>query len=189
MPKNVIARNEAIPLAHWIASHIVTLVVAMTILGGTSMAMNVASSAFDEGTNIPKKYTCEGTNVSPQLQLSGIPAGTKSIALICDDPDAPMGTWVHWLLYNLPADTTTLAEGIAKTDSLPNGAAQGVNSGGKVGYDGPCPPPGNPHRYFFKVYALDTKLSLASRTTKKDVEAAMQGHILDKAAVMGKYQR
>jgi len=150
--------------------------------------MQLTSSAFQEGTAIPKKYTGDGADVSPALNWQGAPQGTKSFALICDDPDAPVGTWTHWVLFNLPADTGALEEGVAKQETLPNGARQGKNSWDRdnIGYRGPKPPSGT-HRYFFKVYALDTMLDLQSGTSKGQLEKAMKGHVLARGELMGKY--
>ncbi len=153
------------------------------------MALALTSSSFNSGADIPKKFTCEGQDVSPALNWDGAPQGTQSFALIADDPDAPAGTWVHWVVYDLPAATRQLAEGVAKTDEVPGGGRQGINDFRRVGYGGPCPPPGKPHRYFFKLYALDSMLSLKPRASKKDVEQAMKGHILAQAELMGKYKR
>jgi Raf kinase inhibitor-like YbhB/YbcL family protein len=155
------------------------------------MAFTLTSSAFSEGAPIPARYSCDGADVSPPLAWRGAPAGTKSFALICDDPDAPRGTWVHWVLYNLPATMNELPEGVNKTAALRElgGAWQGLNSGKRTGYNGPCPPPGGPHRYFFKLYALDHLLKLDANSTKADVERAMDGHALSQAHVMGTYQR
>jgi Raf kinase inhibitor-like YbhB/YbcL family protein len=150
--------------------------------------MKVESSAFSQGQPIPPKHTCDGPDVSPDLRWSDAPAETKSYALIADDPDAPMGTWVHWVLYNVPANSDALPEGLPK-QAAAGGAVQGKNDFGHVGYGGPCPPPGKPHRYLFKLYALDTTLTLRNGATKKDVEAAMQGHILANAELVGTYQR
>ncbi|MHB9023906.1 MAG: YbhB/YbcL family Raf kinase inhibitor-like protein [Armatimonadota bacterium] len=158
--------------------------------GGKAMeTLTVTSTAFTNGQPIPPRLTQDGANASPPLTWSQSPAGTKSLALICDDPDAPRGTWVHWVLYNLPADTTGLPEGVPKTQTLPGGARQGANSGGRIGYDGPKPPPGHPHRYFFKVYALDTTLDLTPGITKEALAAAMEGHVLASGELMGSYQR
>ena len=151
--------------------------------------MKLTSTAFADGNPIPTRHTCDGVDVSPPLQWSDAPAGAKSFALICDDPDAPVGDWVHWVIYGLPAATTALPEKIAPNETLPNGALQGVNDFRRVGYGGPCPPPGKPHRYFFKLYALDAGLPLRSRGTKADLLRAMQGHILAQAQLMGTYQR
>lgn len=153
--------------------------------------MNLTSNAFKQGEPIPQKFTCQGEDISPQLSWNQNPDGTQSIALICDDPDAPMGTWVHWVLWNLPADTVTLEENFSKADSLPNGAKQGITDFKRVGYGGPCPPPGGPHRYFFKLYALDTALNLpeGKATGKEDLLKAMEGHILAQAELMGTYQK
>jgi len=153
-----------------------------------AMDIKVTSPAFEQGGMIPAKYTCDGSDISPPLKLQSVPDGTKSIALISDDPDAPMGTWVHWVLYNLPGDTKELAEDIPRVEKLDNGALQGMNSWPKLGYGGPCPPSGT-HRYFFKIYALDTTLDLEAGATKKDVLKAMQGHILAQGQLMGKYRR
>ena len=150
--------------------------------------MNLESPAFTQGQPIPQKHTCDGEDASPELRWSGAPAGTKSFALIADDPDAPSGTWVHWVIYNIPASTHELPAGIEKT-AASSGGTLGVNDFKKSGYGGPCPPPGKPHRYFFKIYALDTQLSLKAGATKKDVEAAMKSHTLGKAELMGTYQR
>src|SRR5258708_31757473 len=142
--------------------------------GGT-MSLQISSTAFSPGEAIPKKFTCEGPDVSPQLKWNDPPANAQSIALIMDDPDAPAGTWVHWVLYDLPGNVRELAEGVAKQEQLPSGARQGRNDFGKIGYGGPCPPPGQPHRYFFKLYALDTHLGLRVRATKADLKRAING--------------
>ncbi len=153
------------------------------------MTLHISSPAFSAGESIPKKFTCDGPDVSPQLKWNDPAANTRSIALIMDDPDAPVGTWVHWVLYDLPANTRELPEGIAKQEQLSSGAQQGRNDFGKIGYGGPCPPPGKPHRYFFKLYALDTKLNLKAGASKADVERAMNGHILAQAELIGRYGR
>jgi len=156
--------------------------------GGGTMKITVTSAAFQEEGMIPEKYTCDGPNISPPLAWSPVPAGAKSIALICDDPDAPMGTWVHWVVFNLPGDTKGVPEGVPPREHLENGATQGVNDFGKTGYGGPCPPRGT-HRYFFKLYALDLKLDLSGRVTKERLLKAMVGHILAEGQLMGKYKR
>ena len=153
------------------------------------MSLSISSAAFSEGIRIPVQYTCEGEDISPPLSWSDAPEGTKSFVLICDDPDAPMGTWDHWLIYNIPADSEELAEGIPTEESLTDGSKHGLNSWGNTNYGGPCPPPGNPHRYFFKLYALDTILSLTGDATKSLIENAMQGHILEEAQLMGTFSR
>ena len=152
------------------------------------MAFTLQSSAFQNGGSIPKKFTCEAADVSPELTWSGVPEKTQSFALIADDPDAPMGTWVHWVIYDLPPNAAKLAEGVPKQEQAASGA-QVKNSSGKIGYGGPCPPPGKPHRYFFKLYALDSKLNLKPGARKPEVEAAMKGHVLAQAELMGKYGR
>jgi len=153
------------------------------------MSFQISSTAFSNGETIPKKFTCDGPDVSPQLRWKEAPAATRSFALIMDDPDAPTGIWVHWVLYNLPANTREMPEGMEKQEQLATGALQGRNDFRKIGYGGPCPPPGTPHRYYFKLYALDTKLNLKAGATKPDLERAMKGHILSKTELMGRYGR
>lgn len=148
----------------------------------------LTSTAFQEGQQIPSTYTCDGVNVSPPLEWSGMPKTAKSIAIIADDPDAPGGIWVHWVLYNLPADNIGLVENLPATEKLVAGGFQGKNDFGKIGYGGPCPPSGT-HRYFFKIYALDADLSLKAGATKAEVEKAMEGHILSQGQLMGMYER
>ncbi len=153
------------------------------------MAVEVTSAAFSNQGTIPRQYTCDAQDASPPLAWTGTPDGAKSLALISDDPDAPAGTWVHWVLYNLPPESAGLEENLAKTAELPNGARQGMTDFRRVGYGGPCPPPGKPHRYFFKVYALDQMLDLPENATKADVEQAMRGHILAQGELVGLYGR
>lgn len=152
------------------------------------MGIEITSSAFNEEEMIPSKYTCDGEDISPPLEWSGIPGGTQSIALISDDPDAPMGTWVHWVIYNIPAVSKGLAEDVPKDKILSDGSHQGVNDFGTYGYGGPCPP-GGMHRYYFKIYALDKALDLETGATKSRLEKAMTGHIIAKDELMGKYKR
>ena len=154
------------------------------------MDMTITSSAFDDQGSIPKVYTCEGRDVSPPLAWSGVPDGAKSLVLIVDDPDAPdpaapRMTWVHWLVYNLPASSSGLAEGV---QSLPAGALDGMNDWKRTGYGGPCPPIGR-HRYFHKLYALDAVLPDLGKPNKKTLEQAMQGHIIAQAQLLGTYQK
>ncbi len=153
------------------------------------MSFTLISSVFEEGENIPERYTCEGTDVSPPLHWSVPPAGTRSYAIIADDPDAPVGIWVHWVIYNLPIDLRGLSEGVPTDEQVLDGALQGVNDFKRVGYGGPCPPPGKSHRYFFKLYALDKVLDLKPRATKAQVLDACKGHILAEAQLMGRYGR
>ena len=150
------------------------------------ITLTVVSAAFVMGATIPPKFACDG--ISPPLSWAEVPAGTQSIAVLCDDPDAPAGDWVHWVIFNLPPDTK-IDEGVPKGVKLPNGATQGINDYGENGYDGPCPPPGRPHRYFYKVYALDAKLALTPKARKADLLKAMEGHILAKGELMGKFRR
>ncbi len=156
---------------------------------GTAMALDIKSAAFSNGAAIPRQYTCEGRDISPELQWEGAPAGTLSFALICDDPDAPMGTWVHWVIYNIPAATQGLPEGVATVGSLKDGSQQGFTDFQRTGYGGPCPPAGKPHRYFFRLYALDSMLAIKGKVTKESLLSAMQGHILAEAGLMGTYKR
>lgn len=144
--------------------------------------MNIRSEAFSSGETIPSKYTCVGENINPPLAFSDVPAEAETLALIMDDPDAPMGTFVHWVVWNIPASVTAIAE-----HSSPHGI-EGLNGAGKNSYAGPCPPSGE-HRYFFKLYALDSELNLAPDTGKDGLEAAMQGHILAQAELMGKFSK
>lgn len=153
------------------------------------MYLTISSPSFPSGRDIPKKFTCDGVDVSPQLAWTDPPVGTKSFAVLVDDPDAPVGNWNHWALWNLPATARGLAEGISKEAGLSDGSQQGKNDFRRTGYNGPCPPPGKPHRYYFKLFALDTKLDLKSGATKREVEAAMKGHILEQAEWMGRYGR
>lgn len=152
------------------------------------MSFELTSTAFAHEQPIPSKYTCDGEDVSPSLQWSDPPEGTRSFALIMDDPDAPRGTWIHWVLYDLPAETRTLPEAIPAATNLSDGGRHGKNSDRKKGYGGPCPPSGT-HRYFFKLYALDTPLGLSPGASKKRLLRAMEGHILAQAELMGTYTR
>jgi len=151
--------------------------------------ISISPDAFKAGSSLPIEYTCDGEDRSPALSWNTVPAGTQSIALIVDDPDAPGKTWVHWVIYNIPANTTVLPLGVPKNKTLDDGSLQGKNDFGRIGYNGPCPPPGKAHRYFFKVYALDTTLSLKSGATKSQLETAMSGHILAQGEMIGKYGR
>lgn len=152
------------------------------------MSIELTSPAFNHGDAIPAKFSCDGDDISPPLQWQNVPAGTQSLAVIMDDPDAPRGTWIHWVLYNIPAATSELPENVAPADSLPGGGSQGTSSFRRVGYGGPCPPGGS-HRYFFKLYALDNQLDLAAGATKDQLLAAMEGHILGQGELMGTYTR
>jgi len=157
--------------------------------GEKIMAFQITSPAFEEGATIPTQFTCDGPDISPALKWTEPPEGTRSFALICDDPDAPMGTWVHWVIYNIPGETSELPEGVAKDKTLESGAKQGITDFKRVGYGGPCPPPGPAHRYYFKLYALDSELELEPGRSKKDLLKAMEGHLLGEAQLMGRYGR
>jgi Raf kinase inhibitor-like YbhB/YbcL family protein len=153
------------------------------------MTMQLTSPAFKEGDTVPAKYTADGADKSPELRWAGAPDNTKSFALVCEDPDAPSGTWTHWVLFNIPADKTSLAEGVATDKELPDGSRQGKNDFGKIGYGGPSPPKGKPHHYHFKLYALDTKLDLPAGATRKQVLDAIKGHVLAEGRLTGLYGR
>jgi Raf kinase inhibitor-like YbhB/YbcL family protein len=154
------------------------------------MSFELKCTAFSNGGEIPRKYTCSGENVSPALTWTGVPPLARSLALIADDPDAPGGTWTHWILWNLPAQATSLPEGVpTNQESLTNGAHQGKNDFGRIGYGGPCPPPGRPHRYFFRLYALGAAVDLKSGAGRSELESAIKPHILAQAEWMGLFKR
>ncbi len=150
--------------------------------------LQLTSPAFKEGESIPRKYTCDAENVSPPLEWRAIPAGTQSFALIADDPDRPKGGWTHWVIFDLPPTINNLPEGLPPIDRLANGEIHGRNDFKKNGYGGPCPPQGA-HRYFFRLYALDTALHLEPGVSVQAVNEAMKGHIVAQAELMGRYQR
>jgi Raf kinase inhibitor-like YbhB/YbcL family protein len=156
--------------------------------GGVKMGIILTSTAFSEGSMIPRDYTCDGRDISPPLAWTGVPKDAKSLAIICDDPDAPMGTWVHWVLFNIPATVNELTQNIPSDKVLKNGAKQGINDFRSIGYGGPCPP-GGTHRYYFKIYALNTGLIEEPGLTKAELIKAMKGHILAEGQLMGRYKR
>ena len=153
------------------------------------MAFELQSPVFSAGGDIPVAHTCDGPDVSPPLRWSDPPPKTNSLALVVDDPDAPAGTWVHWVLYGMPASLRALPEGVAPRNTLADIGTQGVNDFRKVGYGGPCPPPGPAHRYVFTLYALDIALQLPARKTKTDLAKAIAGHVLAQAELVGRYRR
>jgi Raf kinase inhibitor-like YbhB/YbcL family protein len=153
------------------------------------VALQLKAPAFAAGGDIPALFTCDGQDRSPALQWNSPPKTSQSLAITMDDPDAPAGTWVHWVLYNLPPNTRDLPEGVPTQPELPSGARQGRNDFRRIGYGGPCPPPGPAHRYFFRLYALDVKLSLSAGIDRRDLDRAMIGHILEQAEFMGRYRR
>jgi Raf kinase inhibitor-like YbhB/YbcL family protein len=157
--------------------------------GNHDMAFTIRSTAIEAGGSIARVYTCDGRDISPPLRWDNVPEGTRSFALICDDPDAPMGTWVHWVVYGIPAGTRQLPEGVPASEQLSDGTVQGRNDFGKIGYGGPCPPRGKPHRYFFRLYALDEVLSLAPGLSKKALLKATEAHVLAQAEMFGTYGR
>jgi Raf kinase inhibitor-like YbhB/YbcL family protein len=160
----------------------------MTSTESRTREISLTSPVFEQGGRIPYLYTCEGDDKSPPLQWSGAPIETRSYALICEDPDAPRGTYVHWVLYNLPKETVELAPAVPTLPELPSGARHGRNTAGDMAYAGPCPPPGKRHRYFFRLYALDTLLNLPPGITRADLEKAMDQHIVAQGSIMGTYQ-
>ena len=152
------------------------------------MKIAMRSTAFIHGGMIPSRYTCDGENISPPIEWDPLPPGTRTIAIIADDPDAPRGTWVHWVIYNLPSEDRWLPENVPCVEHQPDGCFQGTNDFGRIGYGGPCPPAGT-HRYFFRLYALDTRLSLPAGVRKKDLLRAIEGHVLATGELMGTYSR
>jgi Raf kinase inhibitor-like YbhB/YbcL family protein len=155
---------------------------------GGGMPFTVSTTGFPEGGTIPKKYTCDGSDISPGLTWAGVPSRTQALALIADDPDAPVGTWTHWISWNVPPERA-LPESVPKIEALGDGMRQGENDFRRIGYGGPCPPPGKPHRYFFKLFALDAKLDLKPGSARTALEHAMKGHVLAETQLMGRYSR
>lgn len=167
----------------------VVLAVSAALPKDSSGKLELMTTAFRPGGTIPTQFTCSGANVSPSLSWNQPPPRTQSFVLIVDDPDAPAGTWVHWVVYNLPASARQLRAQVPRGDTVAGGGKQGVNDFPMNGYGGPCPPPGGPHRYFFRLYALDTILNLRAPVHRKDIDSAMQGHILGQAELMGTFGR
>ncbi len=161
----------------------------ISILIFSAYSLEIESSAFKHNQKIPLRYTCDSLDLSPPLTWKDIPAKTQSFALICEDPDAPAGLWVHWIIFNIPKETLSLPEGIAKVANPFLEAQQGINDFGRVGYAGLCPPPGKSHRYFFRLYALDTKLQFSAPLGREDLLKSISGHILGEAELVGIYQR
>ncbi len=162
---------------------------SIVVSGQSSKAFELRSSAFSLGGVIPVKYTCDGADVSPALRWTDPPAGTHGFALITDDPDAPGGTWVHWILYEIPSTVRELPEAVPARETIAGIGRQGTNDFKRVGYGGPCPPGGPAHRYFFRLYALDVQTSLPPRKVKGDLLKAIEGHVLGQAELMGRYLR
>lgn len=168
------------------------VIILLLIYSGTIMAkenFEIKSTDFQNENEIPKEFTCQGNDISPELKWQGIPQNTKSFALICDDPDAPTRTWTHWVIYNIPAQITSLSKNFTKEEKLADGTCQGINDFKKIGYNGPCPPAGKPHRYYFKLYALNKKLNLEPGLTKKQLLQEMEGSIIEQTQIMGIYKR
>lgn len=158
------------------------------LVGGQNVSIELRSSAFSNGELMARRNSCDGDDISPPLSWRNLPSGVQSIALIVDDPDAPAGTWVHWLLFDLPADLNSLPEGLPKTENLSSGGRQGLNDFRRFGYDGPCPPRGT-HRYFFKIFAVDSVLDLSGEVTKEKLLSALAGHVLATGQLIGRYRR
>jgi len=168
----------------------VSLCLVLTLfMAGNLLALDLESEAFKSGGYIPDRYSCDAQDFSPSLSWADAPAATKSFALICDDPDAPFKIWVHWVIFNIPAETNNLKENITEEELSSLGAVEGSNDFGTLGYRGPCPPEGKPHRYFFKLYALDTTLELEQGATKSELIEAMQSHIVAETKIVASYQR
>ncbi len=167
---------------------IIIFIIALFI-GENAVALEIRSASFKSSEEIPLRYTYNDENLSPHLSWSDVPPGTRSFVIICEDPDAPLKAWVHWIIFNIPKDTRELKEGQSAQEILDNGAIQGSNDFGNLGYDGPAPPPASSHRYIFKLYALDTMLNLKPRTAKKELLKAIQGHIIGEAKLIGTYGR
>jgi hypothetical protein len=172
-----------------LSAALVSLTVMVMAAKDSSGKLELTTTAFRPGSTIPTQFTCSGINISPSLSWSQPPPRTQSFVLIVDDPDAPAGTWVHWVVFNLPASARHLPERVPPGDAVAGGGKQGVNDFPLNGYGGPCPPPGKPHRYFFRLYALDTILDLRSPVHRKDVDSAMKGHVLAQAELMGTFGR
>ncbi len=169
----------------------IIVMVAILIFGNCSAqsSFTLTSPAFLDGEFIPKDYSCEGKDLSPQLNWNNPTDGTVSYALICDDPDAPNGTWIHWVVFDIPASDTSILAGEEDLPIFENGMKQGTTSFQRIGYGGPCPPSGKPHRYFFKLYALDFLTELKAGATKEDVLKIIDGHVLNQTELIGLYKR
>lgn len=168
---------------------IVCLAACAAAGSGPTARLELKTTAFRPGARIPAQFTCKGENISPALSWSSPPSGTQSLVLIVDDPDAPAGTWVHWIVYDLAASARELPEHVPPGETVPGGGRQGINDFSESGYGGPCPPPGKPHRYFFRLYALNSRLDLHSSVHRNEIDSAMKGHILAQGELMGTFQR
>ena len=200
-PRQLCEPNHAQRLIPAVTTAVVLMLATASLQGGfavaspfpnnkrSTVAFAISASSFSNGGNIPKKFTCDGTDQSPQLSWTDPPPRTKTLALLVDDPDAPIGNWNHWTLWNVPPTVRSLPEGMSKDANLPDGSQQGFNDFRKHGYNGPCPPPGKPHRYYFRLFALDVKLTLKENASKRELEAALKGHLLAQAEWMGRYAR
>lgn len=165
------------------------IVIAILLISANALAMDVASSSFYNRANIPKKYTCDAENISPNINWWNVPAGVKSFAVICEDPDSPSGTWTHWVIFNIPPTKKSLPENTPQSDKLADGSIQGTNSFDKNGYGGPCPPKGKPHRYIFRLFALDSMLQLDSKAKRDDVLSEVRNHTIAETRLIGYYGR
>lgn len=165
------------------------LILLILFLPASIWGLEIQSSGFMQGDDIPAEYTCDASDISPPLEWNSVPVDAESFALICDDPDTLQGVWSHWVIFNIPKEKTNLSEDVAKIGKLSDGTIQGINDFGKTGYGGPCPPPGKPHRYFFRLYALDTILSLGENSTRDDILRAIKGHVIAETRTFGVYGR
>jgi len=180
-------RDESCERRTAICCFLSTLFVLFTYIPPVK-AIELISPAFKNNDSIPKLHTCDGKNISPSLGWKNVPKSAQSLAIICDDPDAPVSVWVHWIVYNIPPAAKGLNEGVLKIEEFAHGARQGINDYMNIGYDGPCPPKGV-HKYSFRLYALDSKINPVKDMTKEQLLFAMKGHILEEAELIGKYDR
>lgn len=164
-------------------------ILLMILLSPRAWGLEIKSDAFNNGNVIPTQYTCDSHDISPTLSWGSVPSGAKSLVLFCDDPDSPSKPWSHWVMFNIPPDKASLPTDVPKKGRLPDGAIQGINDFGRIGYSGPCPPPFGPHRYFFTLYAVDRTINLDENSTKQEVWEAIKGHIIAEAVIFGTYKR
>jgi hypothetical protein len=172
-----------------VRSRALVALILLAAVAGRATAFELKSAAFPGGGEIPKQHTCDGSDVSPPLEWTSLPAGTKSLALVCEDPDAPGGLFVHWVLWAIPASASALPEGVKQDATRPDGSRQGRNDFGRIGYNGPCPPRGPAHRFVFTLQALDAVPDLAPGATRRQLLDAIEGHVLGRAQLTGKYAR
>lgn len=185
MPKSIV-RNMSLAVA---AAFLCACLWSCAKKADAANSITLSSPAFEDGKIIPTECTCDGKDVSPPLNLSAVPAGTKTFALICEDPDAPGGTWTHWMYYGIPASTTQFPQGVSPVENPPTGGHQSLNSFKRIGYGGPCPPPGQTHHYVFRIYALDADIPVQPATSLKDFTQLVKGHVVGQGELTGLYKR